>query len=43
MEMPKNGPLWHEMREVSLPDISHVTTEFNTLLKVNDFILYHDM
>ena len=34
VDLPKNGPFWHEIREVTLPDISHVTTEFNSLLKV---------
>jgi len=35
IELPKNGPFWHEIREVALPDITHVTTEFNSLLKVS--------
>ena len=35
-ELPKNGPFWHEIREVALPDVAHVTTEFNSLLKVSD-------
>jgi len=34
-ELPKNGPFWHEIREVALPDILYVTTEFNSLLKVS--------
>jgi len=38
-ELPKNGPVWHEIREVALPDILHVTTEFNSLLKV-DYVAY---
>jgi len=36
VELPKNGPFWHEIREVALPDVMHATTEFNSLLKVCD-------
>jgi len=34
VELPKNGPFWHEIREVALPDVMHAMTEFNSLLKV---------
>ena len=33
-DLPPNGPLWHEYRHAGIPDLPHVSTEFNTLLKV---------
>ena len=39
VELPKNGPFWHEIREVAVPDIVHVTTEFNSLVKVSNVTL----
>jgi len=38
VDLPKNGPFWHQIREVALPDIPHVTTEFNSLLRVGAFM-----
>lgn len=37
MELPKNGPLWHKIREEALPDVTCVSVEFNSLLKVSIF------
>jgi len=34
VDLPPNGPLWHEYRRVGIPDLPHVSAEFNALLKV---------
>jgi len=33
-DLPPNGPLWHEYRHTGIPDLPHVSADFNTLLKV---------
>lgn len=34
VDLPPNGLLWHEYRHAGIPDLPHVSSEFNTLLKV---------
>jgi len=34
VDLPPNGPLWHEYRHAGIPYLPHVSTEFNALLKV---------
>ena len=33
-DLPPNGPLWHEYRRAGIPDLPHISAEFNSLLKV---------
>ena len=33
-DLPPNGPLWHEYRRAGIPDLPHISAEFNALLKV---------
>jgi len=33
-DLPPNGLLWHEYRHAGIPDLPHVSADFNTLLKV---------
>ena len=35
VDLPPNGPLWHEYRRAGIPNLSHVSAEFNALLKVS--------
>lgn len=32
--LPKNGPIWHDLREARVPDLPNVSREFNKLIKV---------
>ncbi|KAL3882485.1 hypothetical protein ACJMK2_028822 [Sinanodonta woodiana] len=32
-ELPKNGDLWHDIREGKLPDLPHYSKEFNLILR----------
>jgi len=34
-DLPPNGPLWHEYRRAGIPDLPHISAEFNSLLKVS--------
>lgn len=33
-DLPPNGLLWHEYRHAGIPDLPHVSADFNALLKV---------
>lgn len=35
--LPKNGPVWHDLREGRVPDLSNISREFNKLIKVSKF------
>lgn len=35
--LPKNGPVWHDLREGRVPDLSNISREFNKLIKVSRF------
>lgn len=32
--LPKNGPVWHDLREGRVPDLPNISREFNKLIKV---------
>lgn len=34
MGLPKNGPLWHSLRDGNYPDLPNISREFNKLIKV---------
>lgn len=34
--LPKNGELWHDMREGRVPDLPNLSREFNKMIKVRD-------
>lgn len=33
--LPKNGPLWHDLRDNRVPDLADISREFNDLIKVS--------
>jgi len=33
-DLPPNGPLWHDYRHAGIPDLPHISADFNALLKV---------
>lgn len=33
--LPKNGPVWHDLREDRVPDLPNISREFNKLIKVS--------
>lgn len=33
--LPKNGPVWHDLRENRVPDLPNISREFNDLIKVS--------
>lgn len=33
--LPKNGPVWHDLREGRVPDLPNISREFNKLIKVS--------
>lgn len=35
--LPKNGPVWHDLREGRVPDLPNISREFNKLIKVRAF------
>lgn len=37
--LPKNGSLWHDLREGRVPDLPNISREFNDLIKVISFSL----
>lgn len=38
-DLPPNGALWHEYRKAGIPDLPHISAEFNALLKVSFVVI----
>lgn len=35
--LPKNGPVWHDLREGRVPDLPNISRDFNKLIKVRTY------
>lgn len=38
--LPKNGQVWHDLREGRVPDLPNISRDFNKLIKVRNFIRF---